>query len=276
MRSPLLHSLLVLLLACAGVTKSAPPSVVTAAAPVARALRYAPGTARYRLVSHSHQEQQIEGNKQEGNFLLEYFVTVTLAPDTGQRLRFTATIDSMRAEGGMITAADINRTKGARLSGEMGADGQVTGFSGDTLLSGQMQAVASTLRQFFPRIPAQGAEPGRQWSDTAETKTSGSPSITLHSINDRRIGDWTEQGGQRALPIDVTAKYTITGTGQQMGQDFTLNGSGERVSRQSISAQGHYLGATGRDSSSVTVSLTSMGMTFPSIQLRSDTVSVLQ
>ena len=276
MRSPLLHSLLVSLFACTGATKATQAGIATAPAPVVRTVRYAPGTMRYRLVSHSHQEQQIEGNKQEGNFLLEYLVTVTLAPDTGERLRFTATIDSMRAEGGMVTAADINRAKGARLSGEMGPDGQVTGFGGDSLLTGQMQAVASTLRQFFPRIPPQGAEPGRQWSDTAETKTSGSPAITLHSVNDRRIGDWSDQGGQRTLPIDVSAKYTITGTGQQMGQDFTLNGSGVRISRQSISAQGRYLGATGRDSSTVTVSLTSMGMTFPSVQLRSDTVSVVQ
>jgi hypothetical protein len=77
------------------------------------------------------------------------------------------------------------------------------------------------------------------------------------------------------LPIEVTSNYTLTGTGQQMGQEFTLNGTGRRITKQSLSAQGKYLGATAQDSSTVTVSLTSMGMSFPSIQVRIDTVSVV-
>jgi hypothetical protein len=60
-----------------------------------------------------------------------------------------------------------------------------------------------------------------------------------------------------------------------MGQDFSLSGTGRRVTRQNLSAQGRYLGASSHDSSTVTVSLTSMGMSFPSVQIRNDTVAVV-
>jgi hypothetical protein len=245
------------------------------AAPVVQTVRYATGTNRYRVVSHAHQEQQIEGNRQEGNFLVEYLVTVTLTPDTGQKLRFSLTIDSLRAEGGLINATDITRARGAQLTGDLGTDGQMTALAGDSLLTSQLQTIASAIRQFLPRIPPRGAQPGQHWSDTIETRTVGSPALSLHSVNDRRVGEWSELGGHRTLPIEVTSTYTVTGTGQQMGQDFSLNGSGQRITRQSLSAEGRYLGATSRDSSAVTISLTSMGMAFPSLQLRSDTVSVV-
>jgi len=234
-----------------------------------------PGTSRFRVISHAHQEQEIEGNKQEGNFVLEFLATVTLAPEATNRFRMTFVIDSVRAEGGLITAAEAGRAKGARMTGVLAPTGEMTEFSGDSVLTGQLSNVASSVRLFFPRIPAGGAEPGKQWSDTTETKTAGAAQLTIHSINDRHVLDWIEQAGRRALRIEIGSHYTLTGSGQQMGQDFGITGDGERHSMQVLSADGHYLGATSRDSSKVTVTLTAMGMTFPSVQVRADTVSTI-
>jgi hypothetical protein len=240
-----------------------------------KAVTYSAGVSRFRIVSHSHLEQQIEGNKQEGNFVLELLATATLTPQAPSRLRLSFVLDSIRAEGGMITPAEIGRAKGTRLSGVLGSDGQLSDLAGDSLLSGQLQNVAASTRTFFPRIPAAGAEPGKQWVDTTDTKTVGASQLTIHSINDRRVVDWTEHGGRRALRIEVRGQYTITGTGQQMGQEFTVNGTGQKLTTQYLSADGHYLGSTTRDSSSVTVALTAMGMNIPSMTVRSDTVSTI-
>ena len=240
-----------------------------------KAVTYSPGTGRFRLVSHSHLEQQIEGNKQEGNFMLELLATAAVTPLAPSRLRVSFVLDSMRAEGGMITAAEMGRAKGTRLSAVLGPDGQVTELAGDSLLSGQLQNVAASTKTFFPRIPAAGAEPGQQWVDTTDTKTVGASQLTIHSINNRRVVEWTDHGGRRALRIEVTGQYTITGTGQQMGQDFTVNGTGQKLATQYLSADGHYLGSTTRDSSNVTVALTAMGMNIPSMTVRNDTVSTI-
>jgi hypothetical protein len=236
---------------------------------------FAPGTSRFRVVSHAHQEQEIEGNKQEGNFVLEFLATATLAPEGATRLRLNFVIDSLRAEGGLISATEAARAKGARLTGILASNGEVTEFTGDSALTGQLSNVATSVRLFFPRVPPGGAQPGQQWSDTVETKTAGSSQVTIQSINGRRVVDWTEQAGRRALRIEVTSRYTLSGAGQQMGQDFGIAGDGERLTTQFLAADGHYLGATSHDSSKVTVTLTAMGMAFPSIQVRSDTVSTI-
>jgi hypothetical protein len=220
------------------------------------------------------QQQDIQGNSQSLNFLLESFVSTGLTPGgPGMHLRFI--IDSLHAEGGLMTPAEVNRARGTELSGTLSPDGQVTELSGDSALTGQLQSVATTIKQFFPRIPANGAEPGGQWSDTSEIKTSGATQLTIRSINERRATEWTQYAGQRSLRIDVTSHYTLSGTGQQMGQDFTLKGVGLKSAIQYLSADGRYLGATSRDSSSFTVALSAIGLTIPSIQIRFDTVSVV-
>jgi hypothetical protein len=190
-------------------------------------------------------------------------------------MRATIVFDSIRAEGGMISPSEAARMKGVRLTGAFTPDGQITSLSGDSALSGQLQTIAANIRLFFPRIPAQGAEPGQQWSDTVETKTTAEPRLVIRSFNNRKALDWTEQGGKRALRIEVSTDYTLSGSGQQMGQDYTLEGKGVRLSTQYLGADGHYLGATSRDSSNVTVSVSSQGISFASIQLRADTVAVI-
>lgn len=277
MRAALILVVVLSLAACAG---SSPPQAGSSprTTPLARlspqSVKYTPGRTRYRGVSHVTQQQDIQGNSQILNFLLEYFVStglMSVAP--GLQLQFT--IDSMHAEGGLMSPAEVSRAKGLQLSGILAPDGQVTQLSGDSALTGQLQSVATTIKQFFPRIPANGAEPGAQWSDTTEIKTSGATQLAIRSINERRGAEWTQYAGHRSLRIDVASHYTLSGTGQQMGQEFTLKGEGLKSATQYLSADGRYLGATSKDSSSFVVALSAMGMTIPSLQIRFDTVSVV-
>ena len=275
MRSLFLPGALVLLAACG--SSQAPPAATPAPAANVnpRSVGHGAGTAQYRVVSHVHQEQQMEGNKQQLNFLFEYFVTVTLSPSQAGKLAMVFLVDSLRADGGLLNPGEIARARGARLTGTLNADGQVTDLAGDSVLGGQLQTIATAARQFFPRLPAGGAEPGKQWTDTTDVKTSGSPQLSLHFVSERKVVDWTQHAGTRALRLDVTSHYTIEGTGQQMGQDFTLSGTGQRVTTSYLSADGRYLGATAADSAGTAVSLSALGITFPTLQQRADTVMVL-
>jgi hypothetical protein len=277
MRAAVTSGSIFILVACAGGSgPHAPgPEPAPVARPVAQTVKYTAGTSRFRAVSHVHQRQEIQGNVQDGNYLLEYFLTTTLTPDQADGLRLGFTIDSVRAEGGLVTPAEMARAKGIQMSGILNPDGRVTQFAGDSALSGQLQSIGSAAKQFLPRIPPDGAAPGAQWSDTTEVATTAPTQLSIRSVNERRVVEWTQYAGQRSLRMEVASQYTLTGTGQQMGQDFSLSGTGIKTATQYLSADGHYLGATSSDSSSVNVTLSAMGMTFPSTQVRSDTVAVL-
>ncbi len=264
------------LLACASAQPATRPAPAPQAPPPLPArVTYAPAQARYRAVQHTHQRQMMEGNPQEGRYVLEVLATVSLSGPAGVPMAYTFGLDSVRADGGVIMPAEIARAHGTRLTGTISPEGVVTNFTGDSTLTGQLQNIAIAARQFYPRLPAGGVEPGQAWSDTSETKSSGATQLTIRIASDRKAIDWTDQGGRRTLHVAVDATYTVNGTGQQMGQDFTISGNGIRHGDLYISAEGTYLGATSRDSSNVTVSLPAIGMSFPSIQIRHDTVSVI-
>jgi hypothetical protein len=279
MRAAVTSATIFLAASCAGSshvrvqpTSSVSPAPTTRSVP--QSVKYSSGTTHFRAVSRVHQQQEIQGNSQSLDFLLEYFITTVLGTGTPGVMRMQFTIDSMHAEGGLVAPAEVSRAKGIRLTGTMGPDGRVIELTGDSILTGQLQSVAAAIKQFFPRIPATGVEAGAQWSDTTEIKTSGATQLVIHSINHRHAGDWTQYAGVRAVRIDVASNYTLSGTGQQMGQEFTLTGEGVKSTSQYLSSEGRYLGAASKDSSNFTVSLSAMGMTIPSIQIRSDTVAV--
>jgi hypothetical protein len=217
----------------------------------------------------------MEGNPQEGRYVLEVLATVGLSGTAGTPMAYSFGLDSIRAEGGVIMPAEIARARGTKLTGTISPEGVVTNFTGDSAMTGQLQNIAVAARQFFPRLPAGGAEPGQAWSDTSETKSTGATQLAIRIASDRKAVDWTQYSGQRALHIAVDATYTVNGTGQQMGQDFTIAGNGICHGDLYVSEEGKYLGATSRDSSNVTVSLPGIGMSFPSIQIRHDTVAVV-
>lgn len=239
---------------------------------------FAAGTTQYRGVSHLRLEQTIEGQAQVNDFQTIYFTTIELSPEPTGRLRAVLLLDSiLPASASLLTEGERERARGTRFTGTLTADGQLLDFTGgDSLPTGRLQQLATAVRQFFPRLLPRGAEPGQEWIDTTETKTSSAGvGMTVHSVNTHRVTGWSEYGGRRALQLQTSAAYTLSGSGQQGGQAFTLEGTGVRSSDQFLSTDGRYLGQRASDSATVEVLLTGLGLTIPSRQIRTDTLRAI-
>jgi hypothetical protein len=79
----------------------------------------------------------------------------------------------------------------------------------------------------------------------------------------------------RALHIAISGVFEISGTGEAQGQPIGITGNGQAVAERWVSATGHYLGGTTRDSTNLTVNVISVGVTVPVRQIQLATVTRL-
>lgn len=266
-------TLFLLFAACAG--GSAPPPTAEPAPPPR--VQYVPSAARYAAVSHRRVEQEISGRSTATTIVSRYVLQTEIAP-ASDGMPVVMVLDSLAIEGQAgIGQDEIARAEDTRFTARLLPTGALRDFAGgDTSLT-LVRQIASTLRDFFPRVPPDGAQPGDRWVDTTESVTDvGGVVITMRAIGTHEVLDWDEYGGSRALPIRVAAQYILAGSGMQAGQDLVLEGTGSRHERQFLSADGVYLGSIGADTSRFEVRLTQMGMTIPGRQWSADTVAVLR
>lgn len=273
------RSLTVLILApLLGCGRTAGPSQPATPPPVTGSVSWQAASARYRAVSRVRIEQQLEGRTQRNDLDLVYYATVTLVPDTADQLRASLVIDSLMPDSaGTITAADRGRIAGARFEAVILKDGRVANQAGpDSILPTRLRQLPSGFWQNFPRVPAAGLGPGAQFTDSSESKVrSADADVTVKAVNSRRALDWVTVGARRAVAVTVESSYTISGSGQQFGQPFSLEGKGSRQIHQHVSSDGRFLGGDMADTATVQVVLTQMGITIPGRQTRVDTLSLI-
>lgn len=261
----------------AGAAAPAPaPTPPTDAAPAA--IAYRPYHASYRAVTHGRVEQEFSGQVTASDFTMHYYVTARLEP--GDSIpRLILTLDSVPVLQGTamgFSASEAARAQGATFTGTLAPTGEILDFAGGDTSITLVQQLASRLRQFFPRIPAAGVHPGATWVDTTESaSTSSGLKVTITSVNQHEAADWAERPGGRALHIRSVSVYTMSGSGAQGAQRFTIQGTGVRRGHEYLSADGRYLGYTASDTSHATAEVADMGIVIPIVQTRSDTVSVV-
>lgn len=243
------------------------------------ALGYRPFQAMYRAASHGRVEQEFSGQVTASDFTMQYFLTARLEPgDAGQRL--TLRLDSIPVLRGTalgFSTAEAGRARGATFTGTLAPTGEINDFGGGDTTITLVQQIASRLREFFPRIPASGVRPGATWVDTTQSASSSSGlRVTISAVNRHEAVGWTERNGQPAMQIASVSTYTMSGSGSQGAQHFTIEGSGLRQGHAYISTDGKYLGLTATDSSRATAVVAEMGIVIPIVQARSDTLSVIR
>lgn len=260
---------LVLVAACGG-TRTAPAP--TLEAPPER-LQYRPAATQYVAVSHQLVEQDISGRTQTSRIRMRYVLRVEVEP-SADGMPVAMTLDSISADGQLgISDREVDATRGTTFLARLQPSGELTGFSGGDTTLPLIRRLTSTLKDFFPRIPPSGVEPGQLWSDTTESVTDvGGVLLTVRAANAHEALDWTEYAGRRALAIRTVSDYTLSGTGEQSGQPLSLEGSGRRLTLEYLSAEGGYVGATATDTLAFEVLLTQMGMVIPGRQQGADTI----
>jgi hypothetical protein len=260
--------------ACTARTSTTPPP---SPAPITL-VRYLPGATRYRTVEHRHVEQVFQGQPIVTDLTTSLVLSSTLVrTDTG--LSATIVVDSVAVTGrGGYAPTSVEAARGARFTAILGPGGAMTTFVGpEQSTDPLLQQLASAMQEFFPRLPPNGVRPGDQWIDTTEaTNPAGGMVVTVRANNARKAIGWGQFAGLPALELTTQSDYVITGSGEQMGQALTLDGTGRRNARQFLSEDGRYLGGTAADTASIQVHLVASGITLPVTQQTVDTVTAVR
>ncbi len=241
-------------------------------------ISYEPFSASYHAIAHGHVEQEFSGQVNASEFTMSYYLTAGVVSFAGVH-RISLTVDSvpeLRGAALTLSPGDKDRVRGTIFSGIVSPTGEIIDFRGGDTTIALVNTLADGLASFLPRLPKGGASAGDTWSDTTESTSSTSGiDVQVRSIRRHEAVGWTERAGERALHFMTVVNYTFSGSGTQMGQEFTLEGSGVRYENNYLGPGGRYLGATSADSSSSTALLTAIGISIPIRQTRTDTVRVL-
>lgn len=265
-----------LLAACASSSSS---NTSRAPAPAPARVSYTPDTVRYHQRELRHVEQEVQGQTSSSEIDANSWLTTAVAQMSDSMIA-TITLDSVNIavkgvpQSNLQSAADAAR--GAVFHGTLRPTGELVAFKGPESSSPILSQVTTSLESFFPRLPEHGMSSGDAWADTATTtRDAGGLKITVNAVSEHHATDWTQYAGRRALHVETLTHYKLTGSGNQGGQDLSLEGNGTRHSEQYFAPPGTYLGAITSDTSSFTIMLTQVGMMIPATQHSTDTLTAL-
>jgi hypothetical protein len=292
-RRPMLALSLCLAAACGGYSNAGapgaapspsptpPPATPAPVAPTPReGLHLTPGATRYAVRQNVHIEQDFTGLPPTIDLRYTLYLTALIgAPADSVGWPTTFTVDSVVVDSGsqLPPQIDLSAARGFRISGQLTATGEFRDSApSDSVAAANLGNLLPRFRSFFPRLPANGVQPGDHWTDsTTATDVSGGTTITTRSFNIRTATNWENRGVLRVLRIESSASYTFNGSGEQSGAPFTLDGSGQATGLQFLASDGRYVGGEARDSATLTIDLPMQGITIPRRQLARTTISVL-
>lgn len=253
--------------------RAAPDSVIEGP----RAFRFGPAATSYLATTHRINDSEVQGTASRTETSLRYAVSVDISQQN-DTMRVAFVIDSViEAVGPGVTPQDLTQPIGERFTAALRPWGALEDFEPAPTNPPLLSQIANDLSRFFPLLPDTGVTSGDTWTDTTETsQTSGGADITTVGVIENTAGEWAEYQDTTALPITWVMHYTLQGTGTQLGQPFTITGSGRRTGQHFVSNTGEFLGSVSADSASTEVFLTDIGMTIP-IEIRgADTVTVVR
>ncbi len=232
-----------------------PPPAPPQAAP--QGLRLGPSALRYMAHQSLHAEQELQGQTQVIVRGTRLFLTATVvgpADSLGYRLTFT--IDSIALDSGTTVppTVDLSAARGLVFDGRLTPSGVSTlTLVTDSTRAAPFVQLLGLLQTFYPHLPTAGLILGAEWTDTTTADDRVVIDVKRRSINHSRAATWEERAGIRALRLDVTSTYSVSGSGSQLNQPVEVTGSGTGTAHYFIAVDGRYLGGEGTDSSTITV-----------------------
>ncbi|HEX9693042.1 MAG TPA: hypothetical protein VGA22_13185 [Gemmatimonadales bacterium] len=262
------------LAACAGQPPShSPPEPVPP-----QAFAYSPFTASYLFVSRGHTRQQIPGGEAANTeYAFTIGLTAAVATD-GENLMATVTVDSvpMLSGAAALVAGNITRAVGKSVRARMLPNGRLVSDDAPDPALGSLPQVASLLQDFFPRIPETGVTAGDRWIDSTSNAThSNGLDLTTEAVRTYEAADGSDSGTGAFLEVVAEVVYTLTGSGVMSAQPIVVEGAGARRERFFLAANGAFLGGITRDSSAANATMSSIGVTIPIVQTRTDTLRII-
>lgn len=263
-------------------TPPAAPAPAPAAAPPPATARLAPQHGRFLAHQVVEIHNAFEGlpPRQVIGYRSWFTVTVRDAADTARRLATVFVVDSIVADSGVFLPPTMNlaAARGLTVTGWVAPTGELQDpVYSDSGVVQSLSLLLGWFRRFFPHLPVDGVQPGREWMDTLiTTEPGGTATVTRTTeLRARAAAAWELRPEGEALRLDAAETYQFTGSGDGGGQPLELSGSGMRAGTDYIAADGRYLGGTSRDSVSLTITLPQQGLTIPQRQLGTLSVQLL-
>jgi hypothetical protein len=239
----------------------------------AQDLSYVPGTFAYRLNTELHQKQEAMGQTNEVHRTAAQYITLTLDREAGDALGFAITVDSSRTESSSgPTPEPESKLVGKTVTGTVSPAGRVLTFSAP-VDSATTEAEFRSLRAFFVRLP-KGSARGASVVDTlADTIQTQGLEIKQMVVMTSTVAGDTTIDGQRAIILERNGTLTMSGDGEQGGNELVLDGTGTVAGKVYVSAAGGLLGGQIKNDAQMSVSVPAANMTIPITQSSTSTFS---
>ncbi len=243
-------------------------------------VRYGPSAVRYVVHRRLHIQQALGDQTQAQDVGARIFVaTAITGPADSIGYPATFLVDSIVADSGTPPPIVDNTNKVRKLvfAGRVAPRGEfVNALPSDSAVSQSVVQLLGNFRDFLPRLPLDGVQPGAAWTDTVETSQKGTGSeVSRRTISHSTAGGWEDRLGTRSVRVEGSQSYRVAGGGKNAGQPFELSGAGTGSGVAYIAADGRYLGGEWQDSTTLTVRLPVQGVAVPVIQVTRTTVAVL-
>lgn len=246
----------------------------TAQAPI----NYAPGSARYHLISVITRSQEQGGQKAEFKITNEQQVTVKLSAHGKDTLDFAYTLDSSKVVSNPpVQLPDVSKLVGTSVKGSMSTHGKVYALSAAAADSNaDVKNLMEGMSKFLLPFP-ENVSVGSSWTDTTVNSVSSEGNnLDMSAITTSRLtGDTTFQG-QKAWRVERTSVLSLRGKQSQAGQELQVEGEGTGNGTYYLGANGVYLGSTATQRMNMRVSLPSTGESVPVTQAVTSTVEMIR
>ncbi len=230
-------------------------------------LWYTPGTAQYKVVTTTTTSQEMQGQKQEFSLNSEQKVSVTVGKANKDSLPVSIVLDTIAQTTTAPGAPDVTKLIGMKLNGLMSPQGKlysskVTAVDGTEPVS----QASEGMKRFLPRLPAM-IKAGTTWIDTVDVTMPTGNGAEIHrtAIMTYTVMGDTTIAGQKTWKIAMDSKAKITGKGNQMGADFTIDGGSTGKGMSFVSPNGWFVGMDAQDNQELTVTVAAAGMIIPVI-----------
>jgi uncharacterized membrane protein len=192
-----------------------------------------------------------------------------------KNLLMGVTIDDMSisvtgAQGDM--SPDLSSVKGKSFDmvlSPLGAEVDVSGAEAITYaIATESRDLSSGFKTFFPDMPGKPVNVGDTWPSsvgTTEKTTSMSIQIELQNVN--TLEGFETVDGMECARISAQVTGTISGSGNQMGQDLTFAGTvkGKDVYYFAVK-EGFYVKAVSDSTAQMSIDVAAAGMSIPVTQ----------
>jgi len=180
----------------------------------------------YEVVQNQSQTLEIPG---QGNQVNDSGATMNVSVDAVAPYTFKVTITSAEATGSPLSVDPIIGLESEVVVSPTGAIMSASGLEDNAYIDGMGGAdvFKESLQELFQRLPDEPLAPGVEWSTSSTMPIARQGmELTREVTETYRVEESTTFEGRDAFLVQVDGDVSMTGTGNQGGQEFDFSAQG--------------------------------------------------